>query len=147
MFSCRIGWDHRYGSGRLDGLTQGAAVIGAGGNDISAGGARDEGFSLRDVAALSGCDDEAQRSSERIGEHVDFGGQSSSGAPQSLVLVPPFPVAACWWARTSVVSSMRYSFLRSLVRTSNTRSHTPVLAQRAKRVCTLFHLPYRGGRS
>jgi hypothetical protein len=36
-----------------------------------------------------------------------------------------FPVAACWWARTNVLSSMRYSFLRSLVRTLNTRSQTP----------------------
>src|SRR6478672_3922636 len=77
---------------------------------------------------------------------MDFAGQSSSGSPQSLVLVPPFPVAACWWARTNVVSSMRYSFLRSLVRTLNTRSQTPLLAHRAKRVWTLFHLPYRSGK-
>jgi hypothetical protein len=45
---------------------------------------------------LAASEDEAQRPSEGVGEHVDFGGQSSSGAPQSLILVPPFPVAACW---------------------------------------------------
>src|SRR5262245_31607518 len=100
-----------------------------------------------DVVDLSAGENEAQRPTKRIGEHVDFAGQSSSGSPQSLVLVPPFPVAACWWARTNVVSSMRYSFLRSLVRTSKTRSQTPLLAQRAKRVWTLFHFPYRSGRS
>jgi hypothetical protein len=33
--------------------------------------------------------------SQTIGKHVYFGRQSASGAPQSLILVPPFPVAAC----------------------------------------------------
>lgn len=51
--------------------------------------------SLGDVANLTGRDDEAQRPAQRIGQHVDFGGQSASGAPQRLILGPPFPVAAC----------------------------------------------------
>src|SRR5580698_8201535 len=42
---------------------------------------------------------------------------------------------------------MRYWFLGSLMSDLNTRSHTPVLAQRVKRLCTVFHLPYRSGRS
>ena len=37
----------------------------------------------------------APRAAERVGGHVDLGGQSASGAPQSLVAGPPFPVAAC----------------------------------------------------
>jgi hypothetical protein len=32
----------------------------------------------------------AQRTAQRVGEHVDLGGQSASGASQSLVLVPLF---------------------------------------------------------
>jgi hypothetical protein len=44
---------------------------------------------------LSGREKEAQRPAQRVGEHVDFSGQSSSGTPQSLILAPPFPVAAC----------------------------------------------------
>src|ERR1043165_8105327 len=41
---------------------------------------------------------------------------------------------------------MRYSFSRSLIRSWNIRSCVPFLAQRAKRVYTLFQLPYRAGR-
>src|SRR5215210_4645200 len=134
-------------AGVSDQLAQSVAVVGFVGDD----GAALDAFQQRrrgdDIVDLAAGENEAQRAAERIGEHVDFAGQSSSGAPQSLILVPPFPVAACWCARTRVVSSMRYSFLRSLVRTSKTRSHAPFLAQRTKRVCTLFHLPYRAGRS
>ncbi len=49
-----------------------------------------------------------------IGQQVVFGSQSSSGTPQSLVLGPPFPVAACWWARTRVVSNMDVFIVRIL---------------------------------
>src|SRR5687768_13187722 len=98
--------------------------VGDHGTAIEACQQRRCGDNIMDLAAG---EDEAQRATERIGEHVDFAGQSSSEAPQSLVLVLPFPVAACWCARTRVVSSMRYSFLRSSVRTSKTRSHVPFL--------------------
>jgi hypothetical protein len=50
---------------------------------------------LRGIAALSRGEDDTHRTSPAIDREVDLGGQSSSGAPQSLVLVPPFPVAAC----------------------------------------------------
>jgi hypothetical protein len=36
-----------------------------------------------------------QRYAVCVGCHVYFRGQASSGAPQSLVLAPPFPAAAC----------------------------------------------------
>lgn len=46
------------------------------------------------VVTLSTAQNQTQRTSKSIDTHVDFGAQSSSGTPQSLVL-PPFPVAAC----------------------------------------------------
>ena len=51
---------------------------------------------LGDIAGLSRSEDEAQGAAKAVGEHVDLGGQSAAGTPQSLVAVPPFPVAACW---------------------------------------------------
>src|SRR5215510_10111840 len=80
---------------------------------------------LRGIAALSGSKDDAYRPPLAIDSEVDLGGQSSSGAPQSLTLVPPFPVAACWWARTRLLSSIRYSLSGAAVRLANTFSQTP----------------------
>ena len=45
--------------------------------------------------ALADGKDEAHRPAERVAGHVDLGGQSTSGTPQSLILAPPFPLAAC----------------------------------------------------
>jgi hypothetical protein len=50
---------------------------------------------LRDVSDLAGGHNETQRPAQRIGEHVDLGGQSASGTPHRLILGPPFPDAAC----------------------------------------------------
>jgi hypothetical protein len=83
---------------------------------------------------LSAGKNEAQRPTKCIGQHVDLLVNPPLDRPRAWFWSPLFPVAACWWARTNVVSSMRYSFLRSLVRTLNTRSQTPFLAHRAKRV-------------
>jgi len=52
----------------------------------------DGGFAVMDLASGQ---HNPQGPSERVGEHVYFGRQSSSRAPQSLILSPPFPVAAC----------------------------------------------------
>jgi len=47
------------------------------------------------VAGLPGREDHAERPTEGIAGDMDFGCQSASGTPQSLVPAPPFPVAAC----------------------------------------------------
>jgi len=58
------------------------------------------------VSLLPSCKQQAQGSSQRVTEHMNFGGQSSTGSPQSLLTRPLFPVAACWWALTRVESIM-----------------------------------------
>jgi hypothetical protein len=78
-----------------DDLAKSPTVVGGIGDDVVGVAVPQQGWSLGHIADLAGREDEAQRSAQTIGEHVDFGGQSSSGTPQSLVLVPPFPVAAC----------------------------------------------------
>jgi hypothetical protein len=142
-----FGRNHGFGAEVGDEAAKAVAVVAPVSDDPTRSLPFEEGRCLREIVCLTGRENEAQRSAECVGKKVDFGGQSTSRTPQSLIFGPPFPVAACWWARTKLVSSMRYSLRRSLVSTTKTRSQTPALAQREKRVCTLFHLPYRSGRS
>ena len=60
---------------------------------------------------------------------------------------PDSPPALCWWARTIVESNMAYSLSLSCDSTSKTLCHTPVLAQRIKRVCITLKAPKRSGKS
>jgi hypothetical protein len=53
------------------------------------------------------------------------GRQSASKNAPAPGSGPPFPVAACWCARTMVLSIIRYWWSRSAVSASSTRSHTP----------------------
>lgn len=87
--------DHGLGPHGADVVPQRVAVV---------GGIGDDGFSLaaceqhgrgNDVMNLTRREEEAQRPAEPFGKHMNLGGQSSSGTPQSLVAAPPFPVAAC----------------------------------------------------
>jgi hypothetical protein len=55
--------------------------------------------------------------------------------------------ALCWWARTTVLSIIAYSLSASPAKCLKILSHTPVLAQREKRVWTFFQAPNRSGRS
>ena len=80
--------------GRDEGA-QGIAVVGLVGDDGAGAEPFEQGRRGRDVAGLSRGEDEAQRSPLAVGQRVDLGGQTSSGTPQSLIAVPPFPVAAC----------------------------------------------------
>src|SRR5262245_36043928 len=142
-----FGWDDRFGMSLSNQFAQGIAVVGLVGNDAPGGDVFEQLRGSGDVMRLAAGENEAQRPALGIGKDMDLGRQSSSRTPQSLVLAPPFPVAACWWARTRVVSSIRYWLSGSPVRLANTRSHTPAFAQRVKRLCTVFHFPYRSGRS
>src|SRR6185312_8478811 len=146
-FAVAFGGDHGLRAGLVDEFSQGIVVVRFVGDDAGRGSTGEKLGRGRAVVGLPFGQDEAQRPALGVGEGVDFGGQPSSGTPQSLGFGPPFPPAACWWTRTSVVSSIRYWLSGSAVSESNTRSHTPALAQRVKRLCTVFHLPYRSGRS
>ena len=91
-----VGRDHRCRAEAGDLPSEGVAVIGFVGEHGTAGHAIDQSGSGDDIAHLAGRDDETQRTSQRVGKHVDLGGQSASGTPQRLILAPPFPLAACW---------------------------------------------------
>lgn len=55
--------------------------------------------------------------------------------------------AACWWARTIVLSRIRYSKSASSDTAAKMRSHTPLVAQRLNRRKALFQRPKASGRS
>lgn len=85
------------GLGTLAGneFAQRIAVISFVGDHMIGAEAFEESGCLRGIAVLAWGEDDAHRTPTAIDGEVDLGGQSSSGSPQSLVLVPPFPVAAC----------------------------------------------------
>lgn len=123
-YAAALGRDHSLCAQVGDEAAKSVAVIAPVGDHLASGLSVEQGMSLGEIVGLTWREDEAQRSAKRIGQQMDFGCQSSSGTPQSLIFGPPFPVAACWWARTRLVSSIRYSLRRSLVSTANTRSQT-----------------------
>src|SRR5690349_6568380 len=92
---------------------------------------------------------EPGRVAERVDQGVDLRAQAALAAPDRLVAPAAFLTAPalCWWARTTVLSSMAYSLSASPAKCRKILSHTPVFAQRQKRVWTFFQAPNRSGRS
>ncbi|MET4735602.1 hypothetical protein ABIE64_004348 [Thalassospira sp. MBR-102] len=78
-----------------DGLAEVIGVVGGVGHDRLDRQVLDQGFSLRHVTLLACGEREAHRASQAAHGHMDLGAQ-------------PAP-AACWWARTMVESTIRYS--------------------------------------
>ena len=100
--------DDRLGACCLNVIEDGMAVIGLVGEDVGRIEASQQGDSRSGIAGVAAGQDEADGSAERIERDVPLGGQSTSGAPQSLVAGPPFwPVAAWAWARTIELSIIR----------------------------------------
>jgi len=119
-FARSVGRNDCLHSGFGDPVPEGVAVIGLIGDESGAFDPVDHRRRGDDVMKLPAGDHEPQRAAQSVGQHMDLGGQSASGTPQRLIFGPPFPVAACWWARTRVVSRMRYWLSRSRIKASNT---------------------------
>src|SRR4051794_12058697 len=103
---------------------------------------------LHDVGLLTRRQDEIDRVAQGIDGDVDLGRESAPRAAQRLISVyPPFTApAACWCARTTVLSMIIHS--RSGSRgASKTRSRAPFLAQRSNRFQAEPRGPNRSGRS
>src|SRR6185437_3286482 len=104
---------------------------------------------LGDVRLLAPRQDELDRVAQSAHEDVDLRAEPATGAAQRLIVVYPFfsAPAACWCARTTVLSMIIHSRSGSW-RTSKTRSHTPFLAHRSNRFQTEPQGPTaRGGRA
>jgi hypothetical protein len=90
---------------------------------------------------------EVGRITETVHKSVELGCKASARASNTLALGPPFPPAACWWARTQLESAMLDSLSAPAANAASTLSNTPRLFHRVNRLCTVFHGPNRSGRS
>src|SRR5215472_8797444 len=99
-----------------------------------------------DVRLLAPRQDELDRVAQGVDEDVDLGAEPAFGTAERLVPLPPFSPAACWCARTTVVSRIIHSRSGSW-RASKTRFHTPFRAHRSNRFQTEPQGPNRSGRS
>ena len=106
--SVPFGWNDDLDFGVLDHLPQRIGIVSLIGDNAAGSLTIQQIGGGGDIVRLTAGQDEAQWPTFSVRDGVDFAGQSSSGTPQSLIFGPPFPLAACWWARTTVLSSMRY---------------------------------------
>ena len=109
-----------------DRLAKVVGVIGGVGHDDLSGQAFDQGSGLRDIAHLARREQEAHGASQTPDGQMDFGAQATARAADGLILSPPFAPLACWWARTMVESTIRYSKSGSSDIASKIRRQTPL---------------------
>lgn len=115
-----VGRDDRLGIHGLDRGPQGIAVIGFVAQYGFACMAFEKRRCLRDVTDLTGRYNETQWTAERIGQHVDLGGQSTSGTPQRLTIFARAALAATLIATASAAPS--YAFTPGSIQTINVSS-------------------------
>jgi hypothetical protein len=87
-YAAALGRDHGRCAQVGDEVAKSVAVIAPVGNHLASGLSVEQSMSLGEIAGLTWREDEAQRSAKRIGQQMDFGCQSSSGTPQSLIFGP-----------------------------------------------------------
>lgn len=95
MFAGALGWNdclHSVGSDERSNLVGIVAFVG---NHCLGGLSGQQRRGALAVRLLSSGEQQAQWAAQRIAEHMNLGGQSSTGSPQSLLTRPLFPVAAC----------------------------------------------------
>lgn len=133
---------------RFDPLHQCIRVIALVGNYcLRAGRLLKQRWRLRDVGLFCAREGETDRVAEGVDDAMDFCAKSAARATQSLLAVFFWAPAACWWARIAVLSSITSSKSGSLLMAWKTRSQTPLLAQREKRVKVVCQLPSSEGKS
>jgi hypothetical protein len=95
MLAVGARWNDRDGTALLEAINQCLAVIPLVGNHMRRLPSSHERWGLHDIVRLPACEMKAHRAAFGIRRQVDFGRQASTGTPQRLVFMPPFPAAAC----------------------------------------------------
>jgi hypothetical protein len=104
-FAIGFGRNVRHRPLRLDQVADAIGVIGLVGKDDGAGiEAIQQPICGRPVMCLTCCQAEPDRQPLRIDKRVDLGCEATSGATEAVIQIPLFAVAACWCARTEVLS-------------------------------------------
>ena len=144
------GWNNRLGATVENKIDEVIGIIAPIRQDILANKVTHQRNGLGDVMALSSRQAQTQRIAQRVYAGVDFGAETAprtskplSGLSSSFFAAP----AAHGWARITVLSTSTFSKSGSSAKWLSICSHTPWSHQRAKRLYTLFHLPYALGNS
>ena len=99
------------------------------------------------VVTLSFGQLERERKAEGIDDEVDLGRSAAPRSADAVNCGPPFPPAACWWARFVVLSMLCHSGSIAVCNAANSSSQRPCLDHRSKRLNTVFQEPNSLGRS
>lgn len=110
------GWNYRFTALALNQIDQFPTVIALVSQHVPCLQVCYQRRRLRDVVAIPTGQQKTNRTTVTIDRQMNLGAQSASGAPQSRVGRPPFPVAACACARTMLLSIIRYSLSRSRIK-------------------------------
>ena len=86
------------------------------------------------VVALSSSQAQPDRKASPVDDRMDFGREPASGTTETMISIPLFAVAACWWARMEVLSIICMSPSCAAAIASTIRSHTPAFRHRTKRL-------------
>ena len=132
-----IGFGGDVGRGALV-LDQAADTVGIIGFVAEQDGAGAEAIEQRidraRVVRLPGGQGEPDRAPLGVDEGVDLGREAAAGATETMISTPLFAVAACWCARIEVLSIIWISPSYAAVMASISRSQTPALRHRTKRL-------------
>src|SRR3954447_21364205 len=130
LLAVRLGRDH----GRLAGPRERPehAFLGVErlvGDQHGSGEVGQQSIGTFEVVRLPRREGEAGRVAERVDQGVDLRAQAAFAAPDRLVASAAFlgAPALCWWARTTVLSIIAYSWSASPARCRKILSQTPVL--------------------
>jgi len=86
------------------------------------------------IMALPSGQAQPDREALPIDNRVDFGREATSGTTETMISIPLFAVAACWCARTEVLSIIWMSPSCVAAMASIIRSQTPAFRHRTKRL-------------
>ena len=130
--SVSLGRDNDIGSSLFDLVAQMISIIAFVSKNRLRFEAVDEIMRQSDVIALPRRPDQADRKTQRFCR-MDLRAQSAARPTQALGIRPPFSLrapAACWWARTMVLSIISHSRSASRASTNSIASRTPISIQR-----------------
>jgi hypothetical protein len=134
-FTVGFGWDVGRGALLLDKRADAIGVISLVGEDDGAGTkVVEQPICDLNVMRLPGCQPEPDREALCIDDSVDLGREPASAATEAMICTPLFAVAACWCARTEVLSIICMSPSCAAVMASISRSHTPAFRHLVKRL-------------
>ncbi len=134
-FAVGFGWDVGRGALLLDQRADAIGVISfVGENDGAGTKVVEQPIGDLAVMRLACGQAEPDREALRIDDSVDLGREPASAATETMIRTPLFAVAACWCARTEVLSIICMSPSCAAVMASISRSHTPAFRHLVKRL-------------